>query len=103
MIRGTTPTITMTLPEEIPVDEVTAAVFSIAQAGQEIISKKLSELTADATSNTLAVTLLQEDTLALDKDVVAEIQIKVKTNAERVLASDIIRTSVDRIINGEVI
>lgn len=32
MIRGTTPTITMTLPEEIPVDEVTAAVFSIAQA-----------------------------------------------------------------------
>ena len=103
MIRGTTPTITMTLPEEIPVDEVTAAVFSIAQAGQEIISKNLSELTADATSNTLAVTLLQEDTLALDKDIVAEIQIKVKTNAERVLASDIIRTPVNRIINGEVI
>ena len=103
MRQGTTPTITMTLPEEIPVDEVTAAVFSIAQTGQEIISKNLSELTVDATSNTLAVTLSQKDTLALDKDIVAEIQIKVKTNAERVLASDIIRTPVNRIINGEVI
>lgn len=103
MRRGTTPTITMTLPEEIHISEITAAAFSIAQAGEEIISKHLSDLTADATSNTLEVTLSQEDTLALDKDIVAEIQLKVKTNSESVLVSDIIRASVDRIINGEVI
>lgn len=76
MRRGTTPTITMTLPKEISVSGLKAATLSIAQGGEEIISKNLSALTPDATLNTLAVTLTQEETLKLGNDIAAEIQLK---------------------------
>ena len=103
MRRGSTPTITMTLPEEIPVSGVTAAILTIAQKGKEIIRKELADFTVDATTNTLELPLSQEDTLALDKDIIAEIQLKVKDEAEHVFPSDIIRVPVDRILNEEVI
>lgn len=98
MIRGSTPTITLTMPEEIPVGSIDAATFSIAQKGVEIISKALPSMSVDATNNALVLTLSQADTLKLDKSVVGEIQVKVKIG-DTVLPSEILRIPVDRILN----
>ncbi len=90
------------MPGEIQVADITAAVFSIAQNGIEVISKELPEMASDNTSNSLVLELTQQDTLRLNKGVVGEIQVKVKIG-NNVFPSDIMRISVDRILNEEAI
>lgn len=102
MRRGTTPTITMELDDNITVNDIAAATLSIAQNGKEVISKNLNDMTADGESNTLTVTLTQAETLMLDRYITAEIQLKVKIGDD-VTASDIIETKVKDIINEEVL
>lgn len=102
MIRGTTPTIRMVLPSDVPVDAVTDAVFSVAQNEAEVITKKFSDMSKDNAANVLEVKLSQEETLKLEDHNDAEMQLKVKVG-EDVFISDIIHTTVERILNNEVI
>ena len=101
MRRGTTPTITMWLPAGISCAEISDAIFSIAQSGTEIVTKKFDDIVKNSDDNTLSVVLTQEDTLALNACTSAKMQVKVKIN-DAILASDITTVSVGDILNEDV-
>lgn len=102
MIRGTTPTLTMKLPGEVSVEDVSSAIVSIEQSGKEKITKTFPNITKDAEANTLAVTLTQEESLSLSARSQAFVQLKVKTKNKTVLASFPMPMVVTDIINEEV-
>lgn len=101
MRRGTTPTIKMGLPAEVSCAEISDAIFSIAQSGAEIVTKRFDDMEIDTYDNTISVVLTQEDTLSLNTCSSAKLQIKVKIN-DTVLASDITTVSVGDILNEDV-
>lgn len=100
MRQGTTPTIKMILPDEIDVTAVKEAVLTIAQHGKEKIKISLAGMKVGADDNSLTVTLLQGETLALDKLCAAEIQLKIKIDTT-VTASNIMYVPVSEILNKE--
>lgn len=102
MIRGTTPTITMKLPSNVAVSNVTSAKVSIEQSGKEKITKNIPDITKDTEANTLAVKLTQEETLSLSARSNALVQLKVKTAEGTVFASLPMPMVVTDIINEEV-
>lgn len=65
------------------------------------MDKSLEECKADG--NTLTVVLTQEETLSLTSGKFVEIQVRAKTVSDDVLASNIIRVNVDRILREGVI
>ena len=99
---GTTPTMQIELPEDIPVTDIDAAVFSFAQQGTEIITKKLGEMMIDAEANYLIIELSQQETLRFTDNMLIEMQLKFKrqNNVEK---TDVVRMAVDTVINKEVI
>lgn len=104
MIRGTTPTITMKLPSNIPVGNIATAMVSIQQVGRkEKIDKNLTEMTIDKDKNYLMVKLTQEDTLSLFANKATNLQLKVKLNDGTVSATYPMPLAVVDIINEEVI
>lgn len=104
MIRGTTPTITMKLPSNIPVGNIATAMVSIQQVGRkEKIDKNLTEMTIDRGKNYLMVKLTQEDTLSLFANKATNLQLKVKLNDGTVSATYPMPLAVVDIINEEVI
>lgn len=102
MIRGTTPTITMKLPSNVAVSNVTSAKVSIEQSGKEKITKNIPDITKDTEANTLAVKLTQEETLSLSARSNALVQLKVKTAEGTVFASFPMPMVVTDVINEEV-
>lgn len=100
MRQGTTPTIKMILPDEIDVSAVKEAILTIAQHKKEKIKISLAGMKVGADDNSLTVTLLQGETLALDKLCVAEIQLKIKIGTT-VTASNIMYVPVSEILNKE--
>lgn len=111
MIRGTTPTITMKLPSKVSVGDIQTAVVSIQQAGgrKEPINKRYDKGLAnndtgiDPANNSLMVFLSQEDTLSLVAQKTTNIQLKVKTLDETVLATYPMPLAVVDAIHEEVI
>jgi len=66
--RGTTPTITMNMPEEIPLVEVVDIWVSISQITRTsvpVINKTMNDCTIDYDNKIISVLLSQEDTLRL--------------------------------------
>jgi len=102
MRQGSTPTIYMKMPAEIPVSTVEEAVFSIAQCGVELIVKPKKEMAEDEGNNLFSVELGQEETLLLRYDTIAEMQLKVKVEG-KVIPTDIVKIPVTKILNREVI
>ena len=102
MRQGSTPTIYIKIPIEIPISSVEAAVFSIAQFGVELITKTETDMTVDEEKNLFAAELTQEDTLLLRHDTIAEMQLKVKVEG-KVIPTDIVKIPVTKILNREVI
>ena len=102
MRRGTTPTITMRLPNDVKLNTIVDAILSIGHFNVEIIVKQFSDFMFDTDNNALSVTLTQEDTFALRSDAKADIQLKIKTIGGVVMASKIVSVSVDRILNEDV-
>lgn len=100
MRQGTTPTIKMILPDEIDVSAVKEAILTIAQHGKEKIKISLAGMKVGADDNSLTVTLLQGETLELDKLCAAEIQLKIKIGTT-VTASNIMYVPVSEILNKE--
>jgi hypothetical protein len=112
MIRGTTPTITMKLPSNVPVGDIDTAVVSIQQVGRkDKIEKHLNpekglyEIEKDDENgkNLLMVKLSQEDTLSLFAQKATNLQLKVKLNNGTVSATYPMPLAVVDIINEEVI
>ena len=103
MRRGTTPTLILEMPAEIPVKDLDEAVLSVEQRNKKVIEKRLSEMTIDEAANTMEIMLMQEETLLLQDFRIADVQLKVKLADGSVIASDVIRVPVSEILNEEVI
>lgn len=102
MIRGTTPTITMKLPNTVNVDNIASAIVSIEQSGKEVIKKTTSDILKNKDNNSLSIKLSQDETLSLSANNKAILQLKIKTFTETVIAS-LPRSLVIRdVINEEV-
>ena len=71
MYRGTTPPITITLPQEYAVSNITTAYLSFAQNGVKKLEKSLSEMQLDTDTNSLSLVLTQEETLAFAPSVIS--------------------------------
>ena len=100
MYRGTTPTLTFTLP--FPCENLDYVSIAFAQkktdysADPEMVLEKFLH-DCVASGYTLSLTLSEADTLALDDHYLVEIQLRVKY-AGVSMASDIITDSVNRIL-----
>ena len=64
VMKGTTPTFTLTLPEDIDLDKATTVYVTLSymSSGREIFTKKTEELVID--KNVIYVFLTQEETLS---------------------------------------
>ena len=102
MRQGTTPTILMKLPDYIPCEAISDAVFSIAQRETEIIKKDFSAFSIDSDNKILSVQLTQKDTFALTPCYSADLQLKIKIGDE-VIVSDITTIAVGKAFNKEVL
>lgn len=99
MIRGTTPTLEFVLPFDANL--LVEAWVTVAQEGEVVVDKPLSE--CECVENRLSVKLTQEDTLKLQGNVMADIQIRAKTVDGETIASDVIRELTGRILKDGVI
>lgn len=99
MIRGTTPTLEFKLPFDT--GQLSCAWVTISTDGAVVIDKPLHE--CGCAGNVLTLKLTQEDTLKLQCDSIAEIQIRAKTLGGEAIASKIIRVGVERILKDGVI
>jgi len=94
MIRGTTPTMTFTLPTTSDLVKVLWITFS--QNYKELFTVEMRDCVLSG--NQLEVTLTQEQTLMIKSDADVEIQIRVLSNGGEAFASDIMTTRFDRIL-----
>ena len=101
MIRGTTPTHTFVLPFNTSL--VSSARISYAQRGNVLLKKETPACTLEANTNTISVTLSQEDTLLFNSGLYVDIQLRVLTTDGVALSTDIITKSVGECLDGGVI
>lgn len=99
MIRGTTPTLTFALPMDT--STLKEIYVTIAQDDETVIERAKEEMTCEGKTATLKLT--QEETLKLDAHRRAEIQIRVLTEDDAALVSDIYREDVGKILKDGVI
>lgn len=99
MFRGTTPTLEFIIP--FASDQLAEAFVTLSQSGKVVVEKALSDCKCN--ENKLSVRLTQEDTLKLQCECITEIQIRARTLAGDVLASNIIRERTGRILKEGVI
>ena len=110
-IRGTTPTIVITVKSDIDLTEVAEVWIYISQQNKVKVDKELSDVIFDYENKTMTVTLSQEDTLALkaDKANISQIlpptlfQIRVLMNDGTALATVASEVEVIEVYKGGVI
>ena len=107
MTRGTTPTHTFTLPDDLKTATLSAVYITYAQRGETVLEKTLSDVTNN--NGVLTCTLTQADTLAFDvKNQVCNcdkvnIQVRIKTSDGVAMASDIMPVPIRDILkDGEI-
>lgn len=94
MYRGTTPTITFTLPFET--SRITALNLCFAQQGEVILEKERAVCKTEG--NTLQVSLTEAETLLFDdRKGMVEMQLRVGCGDAR-MASNIMQVSVEQIL-----
>lgn len=98
MIRGTTPTFSFRLPFET--SEIKSAFITIRSKRVEV-EKGLDDCTLNG--RIIETKLTQEETLKLPKDNDAKIQLRVLTNDDEALATDIYTIKVSEILKEGVI
>lgn len=74
MLRGTTPTVTLTLPQDIDLSGATAAYMSFGQNGKDVFDIVIANLTLSG--NTASATLTQAQTLQLEAGRMTQIQLR---------------------------
>jgi hypothetical protein len=99
MIRGTTPTLTFTLPFSTSIIDTFMLTFT--QSGNEIFT--LTEKDCELEEELVVVKLNQSQTLKFTNTSFVEIQMRVLTLDGVAIASNIIKCSVDKILkDGEI-
>lgn len=97
MIRGTTPTLVLRLPQEIAFDRL---YVTFSQRGSVVVEKTLDDVAIDGAQ--IAVPLTQADTLAFAGDTAVELQLRA-TASGMAYASRIVRVAVSDILkDGEI-
>lgn len=107
MTRGTTPTHTFTLPDNLKTATLSTLYITYAQRGETVLEKTLSDVTIN--NGVITCTLTQAETLlfsvrnhARSTDDVA-IQVRMKTSDGTAMASDIMRIPVQDVLkDGEI-
>ena len=97
--RGTTPTHVFTLPVKCSVLSKIRIIYS--QGGKCICKKDIDA--ADCEENKVSCKLTQEDTLQLDCSKHCDIQLRALTQAGDAFACDVIKVSVGRCLDDEVL
>ena len=98
MIRGTTPTFIFNLPFDV--SNIKSAYITIKSRGTEV-EKAVTDCSLNGT--TITVKLTQEETLALPESQIAGVQLRVLTNDNDALASDVFPIKVEEILKEGVI
>ena len=107
-IRGTTPTIVITVQSDIDLTEVAEVWIYISQQNKVKCDKELSDITFDYENKTMTVTLSQNDTLAFKADTpnisqTTLFQIRMLMNDGTALATIASKVSVKEVYKGGVI
>lgn len=92
LIRGTTPTIIITVQTDIDLTQVAEVWIYISQQNKVKVDKQLEDVSIDAEHKTITVTLSQDDTLELKANTDALFQIRLllmNGTALATVASDI--------------
>lgn len=99
--RGTTPTITINITEDIDLAAIDAAYVSIQQDGEDVLDKGTSSLVIDPSSHTIAVDFTQAETLSLTEGTgIIQLRIRLENQeayvsaAQMILVLDVIRDGV---------
>lgn len=107
MTRGTTPTHTFTLPDDLTSATISALYITYAQHGTTVLEKTLDDVTNN--NGVLTCTLTQADTLkfeVLDQHCGCDkvnIQVRIKTSDGVAMASDIMAIPISDILkDGEI-
>jgi hypothetical protein len=98
MIRGTTPTFIFSLPFDV--SNIKSAYITIKSRWTEV-EKAVTDCSLNGT--TITVKLTQEETLALPESQIAGVQLRVLTNDNEALASDVFPIKVEEILKEGVI
>ena len=101
LCRGTTPTHSFTLPDELKNVELSALYITYRQGGKTVLEKTMEE--ASVEGGIITVRLTQDDTLAFQTEGEVQIQIRLRTAAGDALASEIIGVHVGRVLKDGVI
>ena len=97
MIRGTTPEHVFTLPIDTGLVKKVRIIYC---SSTRTLVKTEADCTMDG--NTIRLRLTQEDTLSFNADSQVDIQLRVLTNNDEALASNILKISVRRLLEDEV-
>lgn len=107
MTRGTTPTHTFTLPDNLKTATISALYITYAQHGTTVLEKTLDDVTNN--NGVLTCTLTQADTLkfeVLDQHCgcdKVDVQVRLKTSDGVAMASDIMSVTImDILKDGEI-
>ena len=100
MIRGTTPTHTFTF--SVDPSEIKDFVISYAQNDKIVLEKRKDDCTI-SDDGKVEIMLTQEETLMFEHGVMVEMQTKALLNDGLTVVSNIIGTTVSRVLNEEVL
>lgn len=99
MIRGTTPTLRFKINSDL--GKLACGFVTFVQSNKNILEKTLDH--CEIVDNTLSVTLTQEETLLFDSQKYVDMQIRVKTDTGKALASNVVRCNCGDILKEGVI
>ena len=100
MWRGTTPTYTFTLPEDVRLDDFTTVFLTFAQNGHNVLEKTKDEL--EATDEGFRLLFTQADSLCFSPGPV-KIQLRARMPDGTAVASNVISTTAQEVLkDGEI-
>lgn len=103
LIRGTTPTIIITVQTDIDLTQVAEVWIYLSQQNKVKVDKQLDDVSIDTENKTITVTLSQDDTLALKADIDTLFQIRLLLMNGTALATLASKVTVKEIYKGGVI
>ena len=102
MIQGTTPTLQFNLPIETNTIKSAEIVLQYLANGERVtLERSMEECSVGAKS--ISAVLTQEETLALPAPTIANVQLRVLTIDDRVLASRVIEVSINELLKESVL
>ena len=102
MIKGTTPTLQFNLPIETSIIKSAEIVVQYVDNAKTVtIERSLEE--CEVGRNSISAVLTQEETLALPAPTIANVQLRIMTNDDKVLASRVIDVSINELLKESVL